>query len=125
MLKVLKQIEQNENVSIGRNPRSKLTAEVDSYINEECISESSLEDIINYWDSKKNQFKILYHLSQKYLYLLASSTSSERLFSHASGFYSTSRTLLAPSHLEQSCILHTWLISEGFDLFENMKFESK
>ena len=121
----MKQVQQIQNAIAGRKIRSKPTAELDAYIEEECLSDASLEEIIEYWKSKKNRLKVMYEMSEKYLYLLASSTSSERLFSHASGFYSNKRTLLAPSHLEESCVVHSWLISEGFDLFRNMKFESK
>ena len=121
----MKQVQQIQNAIAGRKIRSKPTAEVDAYIDEDCLSDATLEEIMTYWKLKKDRLKVMYQMSEKYLYLLASSTSSERLFSHASGFYSNKRTLLAPSHLEESCIVHSWLITEGFELFENMKFESK
>ena len=109
----------------GRKSRSKRTSELETYIEEECLNNASLKEIVNYWISNKDKYKMLFKMSEKYLYLIASSTSSERLFSNASGFYSEKRTLLTPSHLEESCIVHSWLINEGFDIFENINFESK
>ena len=124
-VKEMKEEQRAKSVIEGRTNRSNPTSELINYIAEECTENASLEEIVNYWYSNRNKYKILFKMSQQFLYLIASSTTSERLFSNASGFYTVKRTLLTPSHLEQSCIVHSWLINEGFDIFENMKFESK
>ena len=106
-----------------RKVRSIEKDEVQDYINEACLENAGLEEIIEYWKEAKNELKKLYELSEKYLYLIASSTSSERLFSDASGFYTSKRTRMSSEHLEESCVLHSWLINEGTGIFNDMVFE--
>ena len=106
----------------GLKSRSTQQDELDMYIAEHRIPEKSLKAIVKYWDDNKNRYPVLYNLSNKYLYLIASSCSSERLFSHASDFLSKKRSRLLPSHLEESCILQSWLTREGISLFDDMTF---
>ena len=78
---------------------------------------------MKYWERKKEQFPTLYSLSQKYMCYLCSSCSSERLFSDASGYYNERRTRMLPSHLEDQCILHSFIKSDGIGAFENIIFK--
>ena len=56
--------------SLGRKKRSKSKNEFESYIEEGCISEkSNFEDVLDYWEGKKNIFPNLYKLSKKFLCL--------------------------------------------------------
>ena len=79
---------------------------------------------IDYWERNRDRFPKLYALSKKHLYAVATSCSSERLFSHASGFIPPKRSQLDPSHLEELCILHSWLSREGSSLFDKIQFHN-
>ena len=108
----------------GRIIRALTTNEFDNYIAEKCIDESkSLDDIIDYWNEHRYMYPSLYRLSHKYTCYLCSSSSSERLFSIASQFYSSRRTRMLPSHLEDLCILNNWITNEGIKAFEGMTFK--
>ena len=112
----------NENegkYSIGRVKRKERNKnEFEEYINEDCLGdESSFEDIMKYWESKKHTFPQLYKLSRKYLCYLCSSCSSERLFSDASNFYTGKRTRMLFSTVESQCIIRSYITNEGIELF--------
>ena len=90
-------------------------SELDSYMKEKLLNDCPLKDILMYWDSKKGVFPKLYSIARKYLCLLASSSSSERLFSAASMYYEKHRTRMLPSTLENECILKYYIEYNGID----------
>ena len=116
-------IQQTDVVEIGMINRSSAIDELDLYISEKRISNKSLDDIINYWNMNKERFPKLYELSKNYLYLLCSSTPSERLFSNASQFLGDNRQNMLPNHLEDECIMFSWISREGISLFDNISFK--
>ena len=64
---------------IGMTSRARQIDELEMYISEPRIKEKNLIDIINYWEHNKYRLPKMYQLSKKYLYLIGSSCSSERL----------------------------------------------
>ena len=116
-------IQQTDIVEIGMRNRSSAIDELDLYISEKRINNKSLYDIINYWNMNKERFPKLYELSKNYLYLLCSSTPSERLFSNASQFRGDNRQNMLPNHLEDECIMFSWISREGISLFDNISFK--
>ena len=96
--------------------------ELDLYISEKRITDKSFEGIIKYWEINKDKYPKLYELSKKYLYSICSSTPSERLFSNASQFIGDKRNRLLPNHLEEECILFSWISREGISLFDDITF---
>ena len=97
----------NTQGNIGRYSSGKIKRkELEEYLKEDCLSDDSTnEDSTNemvkmYWETKKFVYPTLYKLSRKYLTLLASSCSSERLFSDASNYFTKKRTRMLNSTLE-------------------------
>ena len=121
--KIIDTKQSNEESIPGRIVRSENTDELSIYISEriEPLS-STFEDVLDYWTRNKNRFPQLYSLTHKYFSYLCSSCPSERLFSTASGFFSSRRTRMLPSHLEEDCILHSYITREGIDLFKEINF---
>ena len=108
----------------GRKIRAVTNDEFDTYIKESCIDEkSTFGDIVCYWEDNRNRFPVLYSNTRKYFSYLVASSASERLFSHAGGYYSARRTRMFPSHLEDMCILNSFFSSEGIDSFKGMNFK--
>ena len=90
--------------------------EFEEYISESFINQKmNLNDIICYWEGKKQCWPKLYKLAMKYLCILATSCTSERLFSFASLYFEKHRTRMLPSNLENECILKSYLDSENFE----------
>lgn len=59
-----------------------------------------------WWKSNQNHFLVLAYLARKYLAILATSTSSKRLFSEARNIMSTKRANLLPITLEHLIFLN-------------------
>ena len=117
--------DENENEVIdGRKRKQQEIKELEKYIEEYHPNEMTLQQIIDYWESKKNEYKILYRISKKYLCYIGSSAASERLFSHASGFYTDRRSRLLATHLEDLCVCQSWINSEGTSAFEGISFKN-
>ena len=109
----------------GRKIRATYKNEFEEYISEFYIEDkSSFDDVLEYWENNKHRFPNMYKLSKKYLGYLCSSCSSERLFSQASGYYTSRRTRMLPSHLEHLCILNSYILNEGIEAFKNITFRS-
>lgn len=66
-------------------------------------------DVFAYWFSKKQEFPCLYKMAKDYLPVLASSASSERVFSIGKNLIGLSRMSLNPQSLESSICLRSWL----------------
>ena len=115
-------IEETHVEEIGMKNRSSQMDELDIYISEKRISDKSINGIINYWIMNKERFPKLYQLSKKHLYLLCTSTPSERLFSNASHFLRDNRQNMLPAHLEEECIMFSWISREGISVFDNITF---
>lgn len=107
----------------GRKRKPIEINEIEEYMNEYHPKEMTLQEILNYWENKKQTFKSLYKLSKKYICNIASSASSERLFSNASGYYSQKRSRMLASHLEDICICQSWINNEGVNAFDGMIFD--
>ena len=110
---------------VGMTNRARQIDELEMYISEPRIKEKNLIDIINYWEHNKYRLPKLYQLSKKYLYLIGSSCSSERLFSHSSGFVPPKRSRMLPSHLQELCIIHSWISQENANVFDNIDFKNE
>ena len=68
--------------------KDRIRNELEEYLKEDCLSDDSTNEMVKmYWETKKFVYPTLYKLSRKYLTLLASSCSSERLFSDASNYF--------------------------------------
>ena len=68
---------------------------------------------MSFWENNKNELKMLYKLARKYLVNLASSCSSERLFSMAGTYFEKRRTRMLGSTLESECILKSFIDNNG------------
>ena len=94
--------------------------EVKKYIKEDVLDESAtFSDVLKYWENKKNEYPTLYKTSQKYLSYLSSSCSSERLFSQSSSYIDKRRTRILPSNVESQCVIRSYILTEGTDIFLN------
>ena len=92
--------------------------EFEDYLHERCMPETeSYESILLYWESRKTVYPKLYQMARKYLCLLSSSCSSERLFSCAGLYCNKFRSRLLPSSLENECILKYYIDVHGIDSF--------
>ena len=115
-----------EEIEIGREIRSETIDEYESYTKEKCNHiKPTLDNWINYWELNKIKYPKLYELSMKYVCYLGSSCSSERTFSTSGGTYTQKRSRLLPYHLEELCVLHSYIKSEGIKIFENILFTKK
>ncbi|WP_458454285.1 hAT family dimerization domain-containing protein, partial [Methanobrevibacter sp.] len=108
----------------GREKKAEEIDELDCYMKEPCIQNMSLQKILEYWESNKNRFPKLYTLSKRYLPMICTSCSSERLFSKASGYMTNRRSRMLPSHLEELCICQSWLNSEGSNSLDGISFQN-
>lgn len=90
--------------------------EVEKYINEARIGlNADLKTILSYWEINKCKYPHLYRLSRRYLCYIASSASSERLFSMSSNFFQKHRTRMLSSNLENECILKSFIDNNGIE----------
>ena len=97
--------------------------EFDEYIQERVICDNfTTEYIIQHWNDRKERWPNLYKLAMKYMACLASSCSSERLFSDANEFYQKRRTRMLLSLVEDECILKSFFDFNGID--DLIHFES-
>lgn len=84
--------------------------EMELYLKKEKVGKNAdVSVIISFWESNKHELKMLYKLSRKYLVNLASSCSSERLFSMAGTYFEKRRTRMLGSTLESECILKSFI----------------
>ena len=65
---------------------------------------------MQFWESKKKDFKLLHHLAMEYIPAVATSTASERLFSAAGFQLKDRRNRISPEHAE-----HIFFLSENFN----------
>ena len=63
-------------------------------------------DIYRWWQDRSNQFPLLYELAVKYLYLPATSSASERIFSTAGYVLNQRRTRLTGENLNNILFLN-------------------
>ena len=105
--------------SFGKIKRKeRVKNELEEYLKEECLPDDSTNETVKiYWESNKNIYPTLYKLSRKYLCLLASSCSSERLFSDASNYCTRKRTRMLCSTVEFECIIHSYILNDGIEFF--------
>ena len=90
--------------------------ELDEYLHERPIPDTEkFEMVLLYWEGKKNVYPNLYVIARKYLGLIASSSSSERLFSCAAQYCQKYRSRLLPSTIENECILKYYIDVYGID----------
>ncbi|TGZ38549.1 Uncharacterized protein DBV15_12606 [Temnothorax longispinosus] len=82
---------------------SELHLELRQYLNQPVISRQ--ENPIKYWQSVKNAFPKLYVLAVKYLNVIATSVSSERLFSKAGALKTERRNRLSGKRLNMLLFL--------------------
>ena len=98
--------------------KDRIRNELEEYLKEDCLSDDSTNEMVKmYWETKKFVYPTLYKLSRKYLTLLASSCSSERLFSDASNYFTKKRTRMLCSTLESECIIHSYILNDGIEIF--------
>ena len=107
-------IEQNDEMNVELT----VDQEIEEYLRKERIGKNAdIKFIVEFWERNKDELKLLYKLSQKYLVNLASSASSERLFSAAGNFFDKRRTRMLKSTLESECILKSFIENNGiYDL---------
>ena len=74
---------------------------------------------MNFWFTHRNVFPNLFKQANKYLGFIASSASSERLFSDASNYYKSRRTRMLYSTLENECIIHSYVKTDGVESLMN------
>lgn len=66
--------------------------------------------ILQYWETRKLLFPLLYDIAQKLLCIPATTVSSERVFSEAKhNIFSCTRTSLTPLKLEQIIVVNSYL----------------
>lgn len=94
--------------TIDINPDCKIEEEIHAYENL-SISFQEHFDVIQWWNSRKSQFPLLYKLSCKILGTPASSASSERVFSSARHLLSEKRTNISSNSntFNQIMFLHS------------------
>lgn len=97
------------NTQVEHSNDEMISYERDGYLTGTC----SFDDIINYWEVKKESFPNLYKLAMKYLCYLASSCPSERLFSDPGLFYTQLRTNTSTENLKRQCRLHSFYLTNG------------
>ena len=103
-------IEQN----VELNEELTIEQEIEEYLRKENIGKNAdIKFIEEFWDRNKTELKMLYKIAQKYLVHLASSASSERLFSAAGNFFDKERTRMLKSTLESECILKSFIDNNG------------
>ncbi|MBQ4123072.1 hAT transposon family protein [bacterium] len=88
--------------------------EIEMYLKKEKVGKNAdITFILSFWENNKNELKMLYKLARKYLVNLASSCSSERLFSMAGTYFEKRRTRMLGSTLESECILKSFIDNNG------------
>ena len=89
-------------------------SEIEKYLKTEFFDKKAdLKKIMSFWESQKERLPVLYKLSKKYLSLLASSSTSERLFSMSSNFFTKHRTNTKATTLEKECVLKHFIDIHG------------
>ena len=91
--------------------------ELQSYLS--SPAESKDVDVNAYWLSKKSQFPCLSRMALDYMGVLASSASSERVFSTAKLLIGPTRMSLSPQSMESSICLRSW-VRVGFISVDTM-----
>ncbi|CDH61144.1 predicted protein [Lichtheimia corymbifera JMRC:FSU:9682] len=71
-------------------------------------SESNAEDILAYWKSRNSQWPQLSQMARKFLTIPASSTASERCFSHAKYVVPQERHAMKPETLKKCILVDSW-----------------
>ena len=95
--------------------------ELDEYLRERPLPDTEkFEMVLLYWEGKKSIYPNLYIIARKYLGLIASSSSSERLFSCAAQYCQKYRSRLLPSTIENECILKNYIDIYGIDELINV-----
>ena len=90
--------------------------EITKYLQKQTIDlNADFSDIVHFWDIHMKELPFLYKIAQKYLVNLASSASSERLFSVSGTYFEKRRTRMLGSTLESECILKSFIDNNGID----------
>ena len=120
------EVEEIREIEPGRENRTQKVDEYKLYIEEPCSHfVPTLKTWLDYWEKNKTHFPKLYKLSQKYVCYLGSSCASERLFSYSGEIHRPKRSRLLPYRIEELCILHAYIESDGIDLFEGILFKKE
>lgn len=93
------------------------TDELRKYL--DCGAESMDTDVHEYWYGKRTVYPNLSRMAKDYLAVLASSASSERVFSTAKHLIGLNRMCLNPQTMEANICLRSW-IRAGFITAESM-----
>ena len=98
--------------------KSELTIdeEIECYLKKEKVGKNAdISFVLQFWENNKNELKMLYKISRKYLMNLCSSCSSERLFSMSGTFFEKRRTRMLGSTLESECLLKSFIDNNGIN----------
>ncbi|ELP89153.1 hypothetical protein EIN_485250 [Entamoeba invadens IP1] len=88
--------------------RQLVIKEVEKYLNAGFVDKKSFFNPLEWWKEHSCDYPLISRLVPKYLCLLASSLSSERLFSECFLVHTPRRSTLTPIHLEQLVFLHEY-----------------
>lgn len=87
-----------------------LDEEIDNYLSQQTTELDT--DIFKWWTQKKDIYQKLYFLSQHFIYLPATSASSERVFSNAGYILNQKRSKLKGDHVNMLLFLNNNIINE-------------
>lgn len=93
--------------AIDQEAASPVPSQLKAYLCSPVVDRRTHPDPLAVWDSMKVGSEQLYEIAMEYLILMATSTASERLFSHAGSVKTTKRNRLSPKHLHMLVFLRS------------------
>ena len=91
-----------------------MKSELDSYLEEDCMPDSSDFDILSWWKMNKARYPLLSEIAKDFLAIPISTVASESAFSTGGRILSPHRSRLHPDTLEALMCTQNWLWSHKY-----------